>query len=399
MMVFKSMVEPRRAEASAAGTASHNGQGAKAAEDFSSDGDNGSEAELDAAATWALDVEKEARKIRVRKAAQRKIKREQQRDLGDLEPIPLADFLAIPDDIIRYRMDSLWPIGGRIILSAQFKAGKTTLSGNVTHSLADGDPFLGRFDTVPARVVLLDFEMDERTVRQWLRDQQIRNTGNASVRPLRGKASSFDILDAQIRSEWAARIRGHDVVILDCLRPILDALGLSEDKDAGRFLVALDELLNEAGVSEALVIHHMGHTGERGRGDSRILDWPDANWKLVREDPENENSPRYFSAYGRGVFRAESLLGYAPDARRLTLLTGNRKDAANERLMPPLLDLLRAKPEGLSGRQLDEAMGEAGHGRNAARNARTYAVKRLYVTTGRGEKNAIIHKINPDLPK
>jgi hypothetical protein len=130
-------------------------------------------------------------------------------------------------------------------------------------------------------VVLLDFEMDDDTIRQWLRDQQIQNVNGATVRPLRGKASSFDILDPQIRSEWAARLRGHDAAILDCLRPILDALGLSEDKDAGRFLNAFDELLSEAGMSEALVLHHMGHAGERGRGDSRIIGWPDATWKML----------------------------------------------------------------------------------------------------------------------
>jgi hypothetical protein len=31
-------------------------------------------------------------------------------------------------------------------------------------------------------------------------------------------------------------------------------------------LLASDELLNEAAVPEALIIHHMGHTGEPSRG-------------------------------------------------------------------------------------------------------------------------------------
>ena len=135
-------------------------------------------------------------------------------------------------------------------------------------------------------------------------------------------------------------------------------------------------LLAVAGVLEALVVHHMGHTGERSRGDSRIIDWPDATWKLVREDPENENSPRYFSAYGRDVGQPESLLAFDPETRRLTLHGGNRKDAANERLSKPLLDLLRAHPDGMSGRQLDEAMVDAWHGRNASREARAYAGRR-----------------------
>jgi hypothetical protein len=229
----------------------------------------------DYAAVFAIDVEREAHRIRVRQAAQLKIRREQQRDLGDIDPVRLVDFLAIPDEIIRYRIDSLWPSGGRVVLAAQFKAGKTTLTSNAVRSLADADPFLNRFTTMPAQVVLLDFEMDPSKVRQWLRDQQIRNSGNVSVIPLRGKASSFDILDPQTRSEWAGRIRGNDVAIFDCLRPILDSLGLDENRDAGRLLTALDELLNEAEVPEALLVHHMGHNGERSRGDSRMIDWPD----------------------------------------------------------------------------------------------------------------------------
>jgi hypothetical protein len=350
-------------------------------------------------ATFDTLVAKEAAKIRVREAAQRKVRTEQRRDLGNLEPIRLTEFLATPDEPTQYRIDSLWPTGGRIVLAAQFKAGKTTTVNNIVRSLADSDPFLGRFDTTPAQVALVDFEMDSRKVRQWLRDQQIRNTDNVHVVPLRGKVSAFDVLDPKIRSEWAARIRGNDVAIFDCLRPILDSLGLDENRDAGRLLTALDELLNEAQVPEGMLVHHMGHSGERSRGDSRIIDWPDATWKLVRENPELEGSPRYFSAYGRDVFRAESLLEYDPQTRRLTLRGGNRQDAANERLMPPLFERLAANPDGMSGRQIEDALVEAGHGRNEARKAREYAVKRLYLVTSPGAKNAIIHRINPDLPE
>ena len=80
----------------------------------------------------------------------------------------------------------------------------------------------------------------------------------------RGRVSTFDILDPDTRSQWAARMRGSNGVIFDCLRPILDALGLDENRYAGRLLMAIDELLNEAGVPEALIVHHMGHSGERG---------------------------------------------------------------------------------------------------------------------------------------
>ena len=316
---------------------------------------------LEYLAAFALDVEEEARRIRIREAARRKVRKEQERDYGNLDPIPLADFLAAEDESIRYRIDGLWPRGGRLVLAAQAKAGKTTLIGNVMRSILDGDLFLGRFQTEPVQgVVLLDFEMDDDTIRHWLRDQQIQNVAGATVMPLRGKASSFDILDPQTRSEWAKRLSGNDVILADCLRPILDALGLSEDKDAGRFLTAFDELLSEAGVSEALMVHHMGHTGERGRGDSRIIGWPDATWKMLRENPEDDRSARFFSAYGRGVNFAEDQLHYNPARRRLTLTgDGSRKQAQIARLRPPLMKLIKATP-GLNGTALENALREEG---------------------------------------
>ena len=94
--------------------------------------------EPDPAAVFAEDVEKEARKMRVRDAAQRKIRKENDRDYGNLDPIPLADFLAVEDKPVSYRIDRLWPRHGRIVLAAQAKAGKTTLIGNAMRSILDG---------------------------------------------------------------------------------------------------------------------------------------------------------------------------------------------------------------------------------------------------------------------
>lgn len=143
---------------------------------------------------------------------------------------------------------------------------------------------------------------------------------------LRGRTASFNILDPQVRAEWARICEGVDYAIFDCLRPALDALGLSEDKDGGRFLGAFGAFLAEAGIGEALIVHHMGHSGERARGDSRIQDWPDAIWKLVAEDTEDHSSPRYFSAYDRDVNVPEFQLHFDENTRHLTYGGGSRKE-------------------------------------------------------------------------
>ncbi len=211
----------------------------------------------------------EVNRLRVLEEAKRIVHRDASAQQDPPAVQSLDAFLAVEDEPESYRVRGLWPTGGRIVLSAQYKAGKTTMIGNLIRSLVDDEPFLGRFDVTPleGRVVLIDDELDERMLRRWLREQDIEATSRTSVVSLRGRVGTFDLLDLECRKEWSATLREAEasVVVLDCLRPVMDALGLDENKDAGRFLVAFDAMLYDAGLSEAVVVHHMGHNGERSR--------------------------------------------------------------------------------------------------------------------------------------
>lgn len=294
-------------------------------------------------------AEHEAERQRIREAA-RKLNATRDSAVAAPTPVSLADLLEQPDDEQTYRIADLWPTAGRVLLAAPYKAGKSTLVGNVVRALVDGGQFLDRFNVTSVRkVVLIDTELDTGMLRRWLRDQGIQNTGAVSVVPLRGALSTFDLTDQTTRSHWARQLAGADVVILDCLRPVLDSLGLSEDKDAGRLLVAFDALLAEIGATEGLVVTHMGHQNERARGDSRLLDWPDALWKIVRGDDADDGTRRsYFSALGRDVDVAEGLLDYDAATRRQTYTGGSRKDSTALAAMLELMDLVRREPGTLS---------------------------------------------------
>lgn len=293
-----------------------------------------------AAANFQLEVVERAHDMRITDAARRLLAREQLGNPPRPQLVRLDDFLAQPDTDPTYRIDRVWPTGGRVLLAAQAKAGKTTLLGNAIRSLVDGDRFLGRYDTAAAaRVLLIDDELDPRTLRRWLAAQGIANTAAVRLLALRGRIAAFDIIDPPTRATWATQLAGADVIILDCLRPILDAFGLDENREAGRFLVAFDALLAESGATEAIVTHHMGHGAERARGDSRLTDWPDAIWKLVRDKDETDptlddvTGLRYFSAYGRDVDEPQAELTFDPTNRHLSigLLAGNRKEAVERR--------------------------------------------------------------------
>lgn len=316
------------------------------------------------------DVARELHALRVRDEARKLFQKERRAGVEPPHPFRLSD--PFVDEPIQYRIADLQPVNARVLLSAQFKAGKTSKVGNLTRSLADGVPFLDAFEVeaVTGTVVIIDTEMSERQLQTWLRDQGIQNTERVVVFPMRGRVSALDIMTEETRQEWVQRLREVEAeyLILDCLRPILDAFGLDENHDAGRFLVAFDALLEEADIRDALVVHHMGHAGERARGDSRLRDWPDVEWRLVRQD-EAPDSSRYFTAYGRDVDVPESALTFDPMTRHLSLVGGSRKDSKVYEALAAVLDLLTESGAAMSANAIETALTSETVGRQNVRDA------------------------------
>jgi hypothetical protein len=277
------------------------------------------------------EIQKHLRWLRVRDRARELRAEELSADVVRPTGTKLKDLLAEPESQQRWRVEELWPVDSRIVLAAARKTGKTTLMGGVVRSLADGLPLLGQYKVSTGKVGLVDFEMSRDMLRRWLRDQGVQSKDQATVWPMRGLVGSFDILTDHGRTAWARQFRdaGLKVLLLDCLAPVLAALDLEETNyGVGRFLDAFDALLAEAGITDALIAHHMGHGPERSRGGSRLRDWPEAEWRLVRErtedDEEVEAGARFFSAYGRDVEVGESRLTFDPVSRHLKMAGESR---------------------------------------------------------------------------
>lgn len=352
-------------------------------------------------AVRAMKVAEQMELERARREAKRRLDAEERGAVADPEIVTLEQLLAQPDPVVRYRVDRLLPTDARALLAAQFKAGKTTFRDNLLRSLVDGDLFLGSFEVHPVvgRVAVIDPEMAKRQVRLWLRDQRIRNTDRVVLVFLRGRAATFDPLSADSRAWWADWFKQHDVryLILDGLRPVLDALALNEHTDAGRFLVGLDALLEAADIPEALVIHHMGHMGERSRGDSRIVDWADVNLKLTRQD-DDPASARYISAYGRDVDQPEARLDYDPLLRRLTIVGGSRYDARLDTVLEAIVAALEATDEPLSGRRVKDALEDTEHGKNTIDAALKAGIENGRLTAEAGPRNSRLYRVSRSVP-
>jgi hypothetical protein len=249
----------------------------------------------------------------------------------------LSDFLAEVEEDEQYRVTDLWPAQGRVLLAAQAKSGKTTMvAANLLPALVDGGLFLGRYEVtqVTRRVVYFNMEVGTRTMRRWLTDANIGDTGKITVSNLRGKASALSLSSQAGRMQFGTWLADNDaeVVILDPLAPVLASLGLDENSnaDVATFFAWWSESLMLGGVVDDLVVHHAGHGGERSRGASRLLDEPDAIWTLTKDadvaqesdDIYGAGSPtRYLSAYGRDVELPPEALSFMSENRQL-LLTG-----------------------------------------------------------------------------
>jgi hypothetical protein len=346
--------------------------------------------------------QRELDKLLHHERARRLVKRILDAEERPLTPMPpmlsLRERFATVSLQVEYRIDGWFVEGGHVVLVAQYKSGKTTLLGNLVRSLVDGAPFLGMATVRPVEsVVMLDFEMSPTQIEAWLKDQQIQNTNRVRLVTLRGAASSFDILNPVCRRQWASRLRdlNADLVTVDCLRPAMDALGLDEHSDAGVWLTAFDELLKEAGVPEAVIVHHSGHGGDRSRGDSRILDWPDGIWSLVRENRDDLNSTRFLSAKGRDISVDEGELTFDPLTRHLTYSPKDRRTAGADKVMVAVLRAVSRSAKPMSIRDVKAAMVDSNFTRSSIETAlkRGSDPTRGYLCRVEGAKGAHLHSI------
>jgi hypothetical protein len=214
-----------------------------------------------------------------------------------------GDYIITDDKPLPYTVAEWHPTGGNGLLIARRKAGKTTLLANLIKSLADGVPFLGRYEVAfpKGRVACFEYEMIGPMFKHWLRALNIANQDRV-VPPLhlRGKPSPLHHEDQVV--EWLAE---HDVKfwLIDPAARAWSGFVMDENSNAQvrMFTDTLDRVKDRAGVADLVVAHHMGvarfaEGEERGRGASRLEDWADANWYYTRDGDK-----RALWAEGRGV--------------------------------------------------------------------------------------------------
>jgi len=310
---------------------------------------------------------------------------------------PLNELLDEPDEETQFRVEGWQPFGTKILIVGQAKAGKSHLAHNLIHALADGSKFLksAKTNKVEGNIALLDFELSRAMGRRWLRKQGFKHPEKVHTWWMRGSGNSFNILDPAIRREWSALFAEANIsyVVLDCLRPVMDALGLDEHNQAGKFFGAFEALLKDAGIEEAAIVHHMGHGGERSRGDSRIVDWPDAQWWLTLENINDQTSPRFLRAFGREINREEQKVIFEAETGHMHITRGSRSNGPALEALEGVLQMLRETGEEMSQLGVLKGMKDTGHSRANLLAALRIGIDQGKLALSRGGRNTMLYSL------
>ena len=308
---------------------------------------------------------------RARREAKRLLDEEEQARLFRVPPsrLSLVDELAMPIEPITYAIDDLLPAGGNALLTAEYKAGKTSTVNDLVRSFCDGTPFLGRYTVNPApgRIAVFNYEVGEEMYRGWLRDLGIVNPDRAAVLNLRGFRVPVTTPSVE---DWVVQwLQEREVSfwIVDPFARAFTGCGDNENDNSqvGWFLDALDVIKARAGVRDLVLPTHTGRAEmeagtERSRGATRLEDWCDVRWVLTKgEIPENGGQPpRFFRATGRGVEVEESMLAWNEEGRTLAHGGGDRKHVAERDLQQRVLDFLNSHPGASKRAVLDGVTGK-----------------------------------------
>ena len=274
--------------------------------------------------SMAHEVERRLHTLRIEHQANRLLTEELTRSRAITLPEPgftAEEFLDEDESEPEAVIEELHYRGNNTLLVAEYKTGKTTLALNLAAALADGTPFLDRFDVnMPyGRVAFLNYEMDARQFRSWLRERGVSHLDRIVPLNLRGWMLPFWTDETMNKlSYWLLENR-IGFVILDpaarAWRGLVENEG--DNVQLAEFFGALDELKRLADVSNLLITTHKPRSNEdRARGGGEIEAWPDSNWYLSK-DKEGVRSMR---AEGRDVLLPATDLGWDEDRKLLTAI-------------------------------------------------------------------------------
>ena len=294
----------------------------------------------------------------------------------------------------QWRVENLLPAGGRLLLVAANKTGKTTLSLQLARSLLDGSEYLGAFNTEPVagRVAILNYEVNGATMARWCRELGLPGDRVLLIN-MRGAHNL--LANDEGREELVDILRSHDssVCIVDPFAVAYTGRDADDSNEVRPWLSALDQLVTRAGCTELVLVNHTGHNQERSRNSSALLDWADSVVTVTRDSEER----RYLRAEGRDVSVPEDRLDYDAATRTHRLSGGgSRQKVRTEGNVAALAQAVVAAvttSPGVNVSGIESMLRASGHGlqRGDAGRAAVHATKLGLIRREAGKGNSVHH--------
>jgi len=305
-------------------------------------------------------LEIEIEKQRIRKEAATILK-EEEASKAYKEPLfirDLAQELQMPEVALPWVIRDIFPQGANISITAQYKAGKTTLVNALAKALADGEKFLEYFQEPihPRRIVIFNYEVSENQYRRWMKDVAIKHADHITLVHLRGER--LPLISERVQRLVISILKDCDAQtwILDPFaRAFVGSGDENSNSDVGVFLDTLDYIKKQANVENLILPMHTGRAQEHGidraRGATRLDDWADVRWLLSKTE-----EGRFFAADGRDVFLQQQALAFDEASRGLRLGGASAKVAKRLANEDQFVAMVEAHP-GKTTNELFELLG------------------------------------------
>lgn len=212
------------------------------------------------------------------------------------EIVAFSDMIDNPPEEVPELIHGILHVGCKMIITADSKAGKSCMAENLAICIAEGKPWMKRFQCEKGRVLYIDLELSRRAIydRTQLIRKELEVTSkipNLEFFPLRGYAESLETLLPKIVRR--ARSKNYSAIVIDPLYKIQS--GDENSAEAlSKFCNALDRLARETGAALIITHHHpKGHAGDRkaidrGAGSGVIARDADAIIDLAYLDPGDD---------------------------------------------------------------------------------------------------------------
>jgi len=275
-----------------------------------------------------------AQSIRDRNAAVEMVKAEEARSRHTKPPAEysesLDDALSMPPEPVQYLIDGLCSASGTVVISGQYKTGKTHLMvASLITSLADNQPFLGTHHVhVPdggAIVGHWNLEMSRLDlIDKYMRPAEFKNPGNVKLAHWQG--IPFSLLTEPGKRdaiEWLTE-RAVQVWTIDSWSALcrMARVDPNDNRDVGALVESITEVKRSANVQAVFMLAHIARASSESdrpgtKGASELDQAVDTRWMLTVDKSE----VRYLTAEGRGT-------SLSPTSLEFDEVTGRSKSGA-----------------------------------------------------------------------